>query len=192
MVHRSDGSGTSYIFTDYLSKVSPDWKEKVGKATSVNWPVGPGRQGQRGRDPAGEADRRRDRLRRADLRAVQQPAVRDGQERRGRVRRASLASVTAAAASAKFAKNTDFRVSITNAPGKDAYPISSFTWLLVQPDMADDGKAKAHAGLPALDDLAGSPADGVGAQVRAAAGGSGRRWSSSSTLKANGKAIASE
>jgi phosphate transport system substrate-binding protein len=143
VVHRSDGSGTSYIFTDFLSKVSPDWQEKIGKATSVNWPAGLGGKGNEGvtqqvkqTDGAiGYVELIYALSNDLPYATVKNPA--------GAFVNPSLASVTAAAASAKFAKNTDFRVSITNAPGKEAYPISSFTWLLVRPDMADEGKAKA-------------------------------------------------
>jgi len=143
VVHRSDGSGTSYIFTDYLSKVSPDWKEKVGKGTSVNWPVGLGGKGNEGvtqqvkqtEGAIGYVELIYALSNDLSYATVKNAAGTDVD--------ASLASVTEAAGSAKFAKNTDFRVSITNAPGKDAYPISSFTWLLVRPDMNDAGKAKA-------------------------------------------------
>lgn len=143
VVHRSDGSGTSYIFSDYLSKVSPDWQEKVGKATSVNWPVGLGGKGNEGvtqqvkqtEGAIGYVE-----LIYALANKLPYATVKNAA---GGFVDASLASVTAAAGSAKFSKNTDFRVSITNAPGKDAYPISSFTWLLVRPDMPDAGKAKA-------------------------------------------------
>jgi phosphate transport system substrate-binding protein len=143
VVHRSDGSGTSYIFTDFLSKSSLDWKDKVGKATSVNWPVGLGGKGNEG--VTQQVKQTEGSIGYVELiyalsndlpyATVKNPA--------GEFVDASLASVTAAAASAKFDKNTDFRVSITNAPGKDAYPISSFTWLLVRPDQPDAAKARA-------------------------------------------------
>ena len=81
VVHRSDGSGTSYIWVDYLAKVSPEWKKKVGVDTSVNWPVGRRRQGQRGRGRPRQADARLDRLRRAHLRAAEQDRLRLGAER---------------------------------------------------------------------------------------------------------------
>jgi phosphate transport system substrate-binding protein len=123
--------------------VSPDWQEKIGKATSVNWPAGLGGKGNEG--VTQQVKQTEGALGYVELiyalsndlpyATVKNPA--------GAFVNPSLASVTAAAASAKFAKNTDFRVSITNAPGKEAYPISSFTWLLVRPDMADEGKAKA-------------------------------------------------
>ena len=143
VVHRSDGSGTSYIFTDFLSKSSLDWKDKVGKATSVNWPVGLGGKGNEG--VTQQVKQTEGSIGYVELiyalsndlayATVKNPA--------GEFVDASLASVTAAAASAKFDKDTDFRVSITNAPGKDSYPISSFTWLLVHPDQPDAAKAKA-------------------------------------------------
>jgi phosphate transport system substrate-binding protein len=143
VVHRSDGSGTSYIFTDYLSKVSPDWQEKVGKATSVNWPVGLGGKGNEG--VTQQVKQTEGAIGYVELiyalsNNLPYATVKNAA---GQYVDASLASVSAAASSAKFPKNTDFRVSITNAPGKDAYPISSFTWLLVRPDMPDAGKAKA-------------------------------------------------
>lgn len=143
VVHRSDGSGTSYIFTDYLSKVSGEWKEKVGYNTSVNWPVGLGGKGNEGvtqqvkqvEGTIGYVE-----LIYAVANKLPYAVVKN---QAGAFVQPSLESVTAAAASAKFDKNTDFRVSITNAPGKDAYPISSFTWLLIHPDMKDAAKAKA-------------------------------------------------
>ena len=143
VVHRSDGSGTSYIFTDYLSKVSPDWKSKVGFATSVNWPVGLGGKGNEGvtqqvKETEGAVGYVE--LIYAVANKLPYAKVKNAA---GSFVEPSLASVTSAAASAKFSANTDFRVSITNAPGKDAYPISSFTWLLVRPKMKDATKAKA-------------------------------------------------
>jgi phosphate transport system substrate-binding protein len=143
VVHRSDGSGTSFIFTDFLSKVSSDWKDKVGKATSVNWPVGLGGKGNEGvtqQVKQTEGSIGYVELIYALANDLPYATVRNAG---GEFVDASLASVTAAASSAKFDQNTDFRVSITNAPGKDAYPISSFTWLLVHPDMPDAAKAKA-------------------------------------------------
>jgi len=143
VVHRSDGSGTSFIFTDFLSKVSGDWKDKVGKATSVNWPVGLGGKGNEGvtqQVKQTEGSIGYVELIYALANDLPYATVKNAG---GEFVDASLASVTAAASSAKFDQNTDFRVSITNAPGKDAYPISSFTWLLVHPDMPDAAKAKA-------------------------------------------------
>jgi phosphate transport system substrate-binding protein len=143
VVHRSDGSGTSYIFTDFLSKVSPDWKVKVGKATSVNWPTGLGGKGNEG--VTQQLKQTEGALGYVELiyalaNGLPYADVKNGS---GKFVEPSLASVTAAAAGAKFDKNTDFRVSITDAPGGDAYPISSFTWLLIQPDTKDAAKGKA-------------------------------------------------
>ena len=143
VVHRSEGSGTTYIWTDYLSKVSPEWKEKVGNAASVNWPVGLGGKGNEGvtqqvkqtEGAVGYVE-----LIYAVSNKLPYALIKNSA---GKFVEPSLASVTAAAASARFEANTDFRVSITNAPGEGSYPISSFTWLLVQPDMKDAAKAKA-------------------------------------------------
>jgi phosphate transport system substrate-binding protein len=143
VVHRSDGSGTSYIFTDYLSKVSPEWKQKVGFATSVNWPVGLGGKGNEG--VTQQVKQVEGTIGYVELiyAVANNLPFADVKNATGAFVQPSLASVTAAAASAKFSKNTDFRVSITNAPGQDSYPISSFTWLLVRPKMKDPAKAKA-------------------------------------------------
>ena len=143
VVHRSDGSGTSYIFTDYLSKVSGEWKDKVGKATSVNWPVGLGGKGNEG--VTQQVKQTEGALGYVELIYAVANKLPYGQVKNaaGAAVAPSLESVTQAASSAKFDKNTDFRVSITNAPGQGSYPISSFTWLLVRPDMKDAGKAKA-------------------------------------------------
>jgi len=142
VVHRSDGSGTSYIFTDFLNKFSREWRDKVGYATSVNWPVGLGGKGNEG--------------------VTQQVKQTEGavgyveliyalsnnlpyaiiKNSAGNFIEPSLQSVTAAAAAAKLKPDTDFRVSITNPPGADAYPIASFTWLLVHKDSKDTAKAK--------------------------------------------------
>ncbi len=143
VVHRSDGSGTTYIWTDYLAKVSPEWKQKVGFGTAVNWPVGLGGKGNEGvtqqvkqvEGGIGYVE-----LIYAASNKMPYAAVKNAA---GNFIDASLVTVTNAAASAVFAANTDFRVSITNAPGAQAYPISSFTWLLVRPNMKDAGKAKA-------------------------------------------------
>ncbi len=143
VTHRSDGSGTSFIFTDYLSKVSSEWKEKVGNATSVNWPAGLGAKGNEGvtqqvkqtEGAVGYVELIYAVSNRLGYAQVKNAA--------GQYVVPSLASVTAAAASAKFDAKTDFRVSITNAPGAESYPVSSFTWLLVRPDTKDAAKAKA-------------------------------------------------
>ncbi len=141
IVHRSDGSGTTYIWTDYLSKVSPEWKSKVGKGTSVNWPVGLGGKGNEG--VAGTVKQTEGSLGYVELIYAIQNKMPYGsvQNAAGSFVKASLDSVTAAAGSVKDMPD-DFRVSITNAPGKDAYPISSFTWLLVPAEWSDAGKEK--------------------------------------------------
>ena len=127
VVHRSDGSGTTYIFTDYLSKVSADWKSKVGNATSVNWPTGLGGKGNDGvmqQVKQSEGAIGYVELIYAAAQKIPYAVVKNAA---GKFVQPSLESVTAAAASARFPANTDFRVSITNAPGAAAYPISSFT-----------------------------------------------------------------
>jgi phosphate transport system substrate-binding protein len=142
VVHRSDGSGTTYIFTDYLSKVSSDWKNKVGKGTSVNWPAGLGGKGNEG--VSGMVKQTEGSLGYVELIYAVSNKMSYGsvQNAAGAFVKGSLESVTAAAASMKDMPE-DFRVSITNAPGKDAYPISSFTWLLVPAEWADATKEKA-------------------------------------------------
>ena len=143
VVHRSDGSGTSYIFTDYLSKVSQGWKDRVGFATSVNWPVGLGGKGNDG--VTQQVKQTEGAIGYVELiyAASNSLPFADVRNAAGNFVTPSLEAVTSAAAGAKFPKNTDFRVSITDAPGKGAYPISSFTWLLVRPDPADAVKAGA-------------------------------------------------
>ncbi len=130
VVHRSDGSGTSFIFTDYLSKVSTEWKTSVGADTSVKWPIGMGGKGNEG--VSGMVRQLPGSIGYVELIYAVQNNIPYGSVRNaaGTFVKASLESVTAAAASAPKMP-ADFRVSITNAPGKDAYPISSFTWLLV-------------------------------------------------------------
>ena len=142
VVHRSEGSGTTYIFTDYLSKVSPAWKDKVGKGTSVNWPAGLGGKGNEG--VSGMVKQTEGSIGYVELiyAISNQMAYGSVQNAAGSFVKASLDSVTAAAASVKDMPD-DFRVSITNAPGKEAYPISSFTWLLVPAEWADADKEKA-------------------------------------------------
>jgi phosphate transport system substrate-binding protein len=142
VVHRADGSGTSYIFTDYLSHVSADWKAKVGTGQQPNWPVGLGgaknpgvmEQVKQTEGSIGYVELIYAISNHVPYALVQNPS--------GAFVNPSLESATAAAGAAKFAANTDFRVSIVNAPGANAYPISSFTWLLVRPDMKDAVKAK--------------------------------------------------
>ncbi len=141
IVHRSDGSGTTYIWVDYLSKVSPEWASGPGKATSVKWPVGLGAKGNEG--VAGLIRQMQGALGYVELIYALQNNITYGsvQNAAGNFVKASLASTTAAAASMKTMP-ADFRVSITNAPGKDAYPIASFTWLLVPAQWQDGNKAK--------------------------------------------------
>ena len=138
VVHRSDGSGTTYIFTDYLSKVSKDWEATVGKGTSVKWPIGLGGKGNEG--VAGQIRQLQGSIGYVELIYAVQNNISYGSVRNaaGTFVKASLDGVTEAAASVK-AMPADFRVSITNAPGKTAYPISSFTWLLI-PVQAKDPK----------------------------------------------------
>jgi phosphate transport system substrate-binding protein len=141
VVHRSDGSGTTFIFTDYLSKVSSEWKSRVGADTSVKWPVGLGQKGNEG--VAGSIRQLPGAIGYVELIYAVQNKITYGSVRNsaGTFIKASLESVTAAAASASKMPD-DFRVSITNAPGKDAYPISSFTWLLIPAQSKDPAKGK--------------------------------------------------
>jgi phosphate transport system substrate-binding protein len=142
VAHRSDGSGTTFVFTDYLSKISAEWKAKVGNATSVNWPVGLGGKGNEGvtqqvKQSVGSIGYIE--LAYALANALPVALVRNAA---GRFIEPRLKAVTAAAASAKLGPDTDFRISITNAPGPDAYPISSLTWLLVHKQSPDTTKAR--------------------------------------------------
>jgi phosphate transport system substrate-binding protein len=141
VVHRSDGSGTSFVFTDYLSKVSQDWQNAVGKGTSVKWPVGLGAKGNEG--VAGMVRQMPGSIGYVELIYALQNNIAFAavQNAAGQFVKASLESTTAAAASLKQMP-ADFRVSITNAPGKDSYPISTFTWLLIPTRAADAGKQK--------------------------------------------------
>ena len=141
VVHRSDGSGTTYIWTDYLSKVSSDWKDQVGKGTSVRWPVGLGGKGNEG--VAGMTRQMEGGFGYIELIYAIQNKIPYGAVKNsaGSWVKASLESTTAAAASVKNMP-ADFRVSITNPPGKDAYPIASFTWLLVPAQFKDAAKGK--------------------------------------------------
>src|ERR1700686_4812954 len=147
VVHRSDGSGTSYIWTDYLSKVSDEWKNKVGKGTSVNWPVGLGGKGNEG--VAGQVKETPNALGYVELIYAIQNKMAYGKVKNssGEFIKADLASVTAAAAGAAKDMPDDFRVSITDAQGKTAYPISSFTWLLVPAKFSDATKRDAIKGF---------------------------------------------
>jgi phosphate transport system substrate-binding protein len=144
VVHRSDGSGTTFIWTDYLSKVSSDWKSQVGSDTSVKWPVGLGQKGNEG--VAGSIRQLAGAMGYIELIYAVENKIPYGSVRNssGAFVKGSLESVTAAAASAPKMP-ADFRVSITNAPGKDAYPISSFTWLLIPAQSKDASKGKILA-----------------------------------------------
>ena len=144
VVHRSDGSGTTYIWTDYLSKVSPEWQSQVGKGTSVKWPVGLGGKGNEG--VAGMIRQMQGSIGYIELIYAIENKISYGivKNAAGNYVKASLESVTAAAGSVK-SMPADFRVSITNAPGKDAYPISSFTWLLIPEQSKDAAKGKILA-----------------------------------------------
>ena len=143
VVHRSDGSGTTYIWTDYLSKVSDEWKNKVSRGTSVNWPVGLGGKGNEG--VTGLVKQTPDAIGYVELIYAAQNNIPYGTVKNaaGTFVKADLASVTVAAAAAAKEMPDDFRVSITNAPGKTAYPISSFTWLLIPEKIQDAGKRDA-------------------------------------------------
>jgi phosphate transport system substrate-binding protein len=147
VVHRSDGSGTTYVWVDFLSKVSPEWKSKVGVGTSVNWPVGLGGKGNEG--VAGLIRQTAYSIGYVELVYAIQNKLSYGkvQNLAGKFVLAELKSVTAAAAGAAKAMPDDFRVSITNAPGADAYPISSFTWLLIPSKIADAKKRDILVGF---------------------------------------------
>ncbi|MDR3722526.1 MAG: phosphate ABC transporter substrate-binding protein PstS [Candidatus Acidoferrales bacterium] len=142
VVHRSDGSGTTYIWTDFLSKASDDWKNKVGKGTSVNWPVGLGGKGNEG--VSGLVKQTPNSIGYIELIYAVQNNIPYGkvQNADGKFVKADLAGVTAAAGSLKDMPE-DFRVSITNAPGAKSYPISSFTWLLIPAQISDAAKRDA-------------------------------------------------
>jgi phosphate transport system substrate-binding protein len=142
VVHRSDGSGTSFVWTDYLSKVSPEWKSKVGANASVNWPVGLGGKGNEG--VAGLVKQTPDSIGYVELIYAAQNKMGYGAVKNaaGSYVKADFNTVSEAAAGAAKNMPDDFRVSITNAPGKNAYPISTFTWLLI-PDKIDNAQKKA-------------------------------------------------
>ncbi|HEX6973492.1 MAG TPA: phosphate ABC transporter substrate-binding protein PstS, partial [Vicinamibacterales bacterium] len=142
VVHRSDGSGTTYIFADYLSKVSPDWKKSVGVNTSLNWPAGVGAKGNEG--VSGLVSQTPGSIGYVELIYALQNKMGYGsvQNAAGKYVKASTAAVTAAAAEAAAKMPADFRVSITNAPGAAAYPISSFTWMLFYETPKDKAQAK--------------------------------------------------
>ncbi len=143
VVHRSDGSGTTYIWVDYLSKVSKEWEQKVGRGTSVDWPVGLGGKGNEG--VSGQVKNTPGAIGYVELvyaikNNLPAPMVRN---QAGKFIQPSIQSTTAAAAGAAKNMPADFRVSLTNPPGEDAYPIASFTWLLVYKEQANQEKGRA-------------------------------------------------
>jgi phosphate transport system substrate-binding protein len=142
VVHRSDASGTTYIWADYLAKVSPEWKMKVGVGNAVNWPTGIGGKGNEG--VAGLVKQTPCSIGYVELIYATQNKISYGavQNMGGDFVKASVDSVTAAAAEAVAKMPPDFRVSITNAPGKSAYPVSSFTWMLLYESPKDKARAK--------------------------------------------------
>jgi len=140
VVHRSDGSGTTFIFTDYLSKISGEWKEKAGNNTSVNWPTGIGGKGNEG--VAGQVKQTPGALGYVELIYATQNKMPYAEVKNaaGEFMKPTLESITAALATANIPD--DFRFSMTNAPGKDAYPIAGATWLLVYQQQKDAAKGK--------------------------------------------------
>jgi phosphate transport system substrate-binding protein len=147
VVHRADGSGTTYCWTDYLSKVSDEWKTKVGKGTSVNWPVGLGGKGNEG--VTGTVKNTPNSIGYVELIYAESNKIPYGNVKNaaGTFVKASLAAVSAAAAGVGKDMPDDFRVSITNAPGKASYPISTFTWLLIPEKFSDAAKRDAIKGF---------------------------------------------
>jgi phosphate transport system substrate-binding protein len=143
VVHRSDGSGTTYIFSDYLSKISPEWEQKVGRGTAIGWPVGVGGKGNEG--VSAMVRQVPFSIGYVELIYAEQNKIQFGLVRNhdGRYLKASTEGVTAAAAADAKMIPPDYRVSITNAPGADSYPISSFTWLLIPSPAKDATKGKA-------------------------------------------------
>ena len=142
VVHRSDGSGTTYVFTDYLSKVSPRWASNVGRATSVSWPIGLGGKGNEG--VTQQVKQTEGAIGYVELiyalsNKLPYALVKNSA---GNFIEPSLKSLSSAGAGIPLNEDTDFRVSITNADGADAYPIASLTWLLVRPKPADPAKHK--------------------------------------------------
>jgi phosphate transport system substrate-binding protein len=142
VVHRSEGSGTTFIWTDFLSKTSPDFKSKVGASPQPNWPAGVGQKGNDG--VSGQVTQTPGAIGYVELIYALQNKIAFGsvENASGKFLKASLETVTAAAAGAAKAMPADFRVSITNAPGADAYPVSSFTWLLLYQDSPDKAQGK--------------------------------------------------
>src|ERR1700738_876847 len=147
VVHRSDGSGTTYVWTDYLSKVSEEWKSKVGKGTSPNWPVGLGGKGNEG--VTGQIKNAPNSIGYVELIYAVSNNIPYGSVKNssGSFVKADLAGVSEAAAAAAKTMPDDFRVSITNPEGKKAYPIASFTWLLIPEKFSDAAKRDAMKGF---------------------------------------------
>lgn len=143
VVHRSEGSGTTFVLTDYLSSVSPEWKSKVGSGATINWPVGLGQKGNEG--VAGQVKNTPNSIGYVELFYALQNKMAYGavQNKSGKFLKATLETVTAAAASAAKSMPEDFRVSIVNQPGPNAYPLSTFTWLLIPDRIEDPAKRKA-------------------------------------------------
>lgn len=143
VAHRADGSGTTYIFADYLSKVSTEWKGRVGKSTSLNWPVGIGAKGNEG--ISGQVQRTPGAIGYVELIYALQNKIPFGEIKNaaGVFLHPSISGVTAALANVAKALPADLRFSITNAPGKDSYPISSATWLIVYKKQTDRERGKA-------------------------------------------------
>jgi phosphate transport system substrate-binding protein len=142
VVHRSDGSGTTFVFADYLSKVSPDWKTKVGTNSSVSWPLGLGGKGNEGVSGLIKQTPYSTGYLELAYAVQQKMPYANVKNASGKFVKASFASVTAAASAAKDMPD-DFRVSITNGMGAGVYPISSFTWLLIPSEIKDPAKKKA-------------------------------------------------
>jgi phosphate transport system substrate-binding protein len=142
VVHRSDGSGTTFVFVDYLSKISPEWKSKVGLATSVNWPTGLGGKGNEG--VTQQVQQLEGAIGYVELVYARGTNLAHAlvKNSAGQFVEAQLEAVTAAAAGATLSSTTDFRVSITNAEGPTSYPIASYTWLLLKPDNPEAAKGK--------------------------------------------------
>ncbi len=166
VVHRSDGSGTTYIWVDYLSKISSEWDKKVGRGTSVNWPVGLGGKGNEG--VSGQVKSQPGALGYVELAyAVKNNLpVASVKNAADKFVTPAIASTTAAAAGAARSMPDDFRVSLTNPAGDEAYPIASFTWLLVYRDQPNELKGRAlakflwwmsHEGQKYADDLLYAP-----------------------------------
>ena len=145
VIHRSDGSGTTYIWVDYLSKVSKEWETKVGRGTSVNWPVGLGGKGNEG--VAGQVKGMPGALGYVELAyaVTNKLSIAAIRNRSGKFVEPSIESTTAAAAAAAREMPSDFRVSLTDAPGDHAYPVAGFTWILVYKEQADEVRGRAMA-----------------------------------------------